>query len=478
MISSNKVLLESRKVRLFDIALLCVNLLFILLLLMFGYFNRLAADDFAYYFRVRDMGVWDAFIFAYKTWNTRWASILFMNIMMKLFNPESSLLLYYAFLLGLFIFSVYQMMKSLFSFLIIETSSFLCLNFTLLFISGFFMLTFGIDETWLWMNASTIYIFPVAMFCLGFSFLLSPKNDYFTHLMLNISFLFAGGGNEPFAVLIILSLISLFISLAKEDGFVVINHFDSRFFNKIGASILILFTSFLINYFCPGVAVRQGFLPPANTYHILGSIGVTLLHLSKIILLEKLMFIIPFAMLWMILGSVFVQKNYELKFNLKTVFKYVVGSTVAIALFTVVISSILLHGRPPLRTLTVISFFMTIGFAVIGFCVGYHYFNQKYFKAIIYSSAIALMISYNTIIILQYPIMKAHALAYDQRISALKTLESVHTAPFQKVAPLPPSGWLYAGDISSDTSNIQNFYLKKSLLLNFNIMSDSSKANP
>src|ERR1700722_18303444 len=84
-----------------NIILLAINILCISLFLMLGYFNRFSSDDFAYYFRVRDMGIWHAFIFAYKTWNTRWASILFMNVMLEIFNPESSLLLYYIFILGL-----------------------------------------------------------------------------------------------------------------------------------------------------------------------------------------------------------------------------------------------------------------------------------------------------------------------------------------------------------------------------------------
>ncbi len=450
-----------------NILLLSANILFIILFLLLGYYNRFATDDFAYYFRVRDMGIWDAFVFAYKTWNTRWASILLMNMMMKIFSPESSLLEYYILLLGLFFVAVYRMMKALFAFLLFEINRVFIANISLLFISGFFLFTFGINDSWFWMNASTIYIFPVILFCLGVSFMLNDKDNFFTHLMLNICFLLAGGGNEPFAIIIIYLLFSVWIKQVVPSSFTVLRHHSKPHLYKINAAILITITSFFINAFCPGIAVRQGFLPPSNAGHIVASIGYSLFLLGKTVVLEKSWFIVPYLISWMLVGGYIAKGNRILNYSTKAITNGMVIWLLIIAMFTVSVSAIMLHGMPPMRTMTVISFFMAIGIAVVGFFIGYHYFNLKFFRIICNIGILALSLSLSITIVIQYPIVKARAGAYDQRIAVLKALETNHTTASQKVSQLPPSGWLYGGDISSDTANIQNRYLRDALGLHF-----------
>ena len=78
---------------------------------------------------------------------------------------------------------------------------------------------------------------------------------------------------------------------------------------------------------------------------------------------------------------------------------------------------------------------------------------------------------YAILIFNQYPIIKAHAAAYDDRIIFLKGIPKDQKQAV-KVRALPPSGWLYDGDISLDTANIQNSYLKEALHLPFSIYTE------
>ena len=453
-----------------NLLLLFANLLFISLFLMLGYFNRFSSDDFAYYFRVRDMGLWDAFIFAYKTWNTRWASILFMNVMMKFFNPESSLLLYYIFILGLFFIAVYRLLKTLFAYYIIEISPIVTANYSMLFISGFFLCTFGIDESWFWMNATTIYILPLIFLCLGTSYILDIKNNFLPHLMLNISFFIAGGGNEPLAILAIIFLGTNFITQSINKQITTFNNPERKHLHKLRAALLILILSFSVNFFCPGLAVRQGFLPSYNVNHIVASILYTCLLLSKSLVINKLIFLIPYTLLWAYIGNKFYKQNFIIPIRLRTLILHFFIDLLLFSFLVICLCCIALHGMAPMRAMTAISFYMTGIFTYYGFCLGCKIHFPKISKVYHYLSAVIIAVSLSVIICNQYPIAKAYANAYDQRILSLKILESNHNTDAQSIKPLPPSGMLFSADISSDTNNIQNKYFKNALSLHFNVL--------
>jgi hypothetical protein len=458
-----------------NLILLAINILCISLFLMLGYFNRFSSDDFAYYFRVRDMGIWHAFIFAYKTWNTRWASILFMNVMMEIFNPESSLLLYYIFILGLFFVSVYRLLRSLFIYNFMEISPVTTANYSMLLISCFLLCTFGIDESWFWMNASTIYILPVIFLCLGTSYILDLKNNFITHLMLNVSFFIAGGGNEPLAILTIVMFGTTFITESVSKRLTLFNHPARKHLHKLKAALTVLILSFMVNAFCPGIAVRKGFLPPANANHIIASILYTGFLLCKSFFVYKLIFIIPFTLLWMYIGNQFYIQKYRMILRLKFILTITLANLFFISFFVITICCMLLHGMAPMRAMTVISFFMTGSFAYIGFCLGCKIPFPKLFRIVYYFSTLIIAISLAVIICIQYPIAKAHAEAYDQRIIALKTLEINHNLETQTLKLLPQAGWLYAADISPDTNNIQNKYFREALGLKFNVELEMAK---
>lgn len=46
------------------------------------------------------------------------------------------------------------------------------------------------------------------------------------------------------------------------------------------------------------------------------------------------------------------------------------------------------------------------------------------------------------------------------------------------LAPLPPSGWLYNGDITTDTANNQNRDYRDAIGLKFNVYIDSTITEP
>ena len=470
---------EEKNYPLRDIILIGVNLLFVILILVLGSYNRFAADDFINFKNIRYLGFWDTFTFFYNAWNPRWTSNLFMNWMMLLFNPADSLFFYYFFLLILFVISVFRMLKNLLTLHNLKPGKFLLINFTLIFISGFFLLTFGIDETWFWMCASTIYILPVIFTCLGISFIFSSKSNFITYILMISSFLVAGGGSEPFAIVVIIILTTIIINTFRKNHF-SINKLPGRFIiYKIMVASVVMLISFSINIFSPGDARRQTFLPPIDILHIVEAIGYSSLILLRDILIYKLIYIIPYLFLWSYFGAMIAKTKPLFVFDFFKIIKQVLLRLFVLSILTIILSSVMIRGIPPQRTLTVISFLMAIGIAIIGFVMGYMWSLSKIYSCkVFYAGGIAFILIFTLIIFIQFPIAEKHARFYDKRLMTLTTATRFSQHEAMGLAPLPPSGWLYHGDITSDTANNQNRDYRDAIGLHFNVYIDSTLTKP
>ncbi|MEI6815658.1 MAG: hypothetical protein WCL14_03530 [Bacteroidota bacterium] len=449
------------------ILLFTANCIFIMTYLMFGYFTRMCNDDFAYCFRVDKMGMWNAFIFSYKTWNTRWSSILLMNGMMNCFDPTASLLLYYIFLLLLFIGSVFKLIGSFCDLLKVKPSPINLLNYSMLTCSGFFLFNMGIGETWFWMNASTIYIFPVIMFCFGLSLVINRKTTTPIYALIFLSFILAGGGNEPFVIIMICLLSLLIFKLRKLKTSMPIP-FINAMKRKTILAVTAMVISFMVTAFCPGVAIRNSFLPPLSWMHVFQAVAYTSFQVMKTTAVDKVWFILPFFLIWVALGTKLSSLKNEIIARFISKINSILYIMIAFCFLNIVISAVAIHGVPPLRSLTTMTLLETTILILIGIKVGYQTTLPKRLSTM---APILLIGIYAILIFNQYPIIKAHAAAYDDRIIFLKGIPKDQKQAV-KVRALPPSGWLYDGDISLDTANIQNSYLKEALHLPFSIYTE------
>ena len=456
-----------------------MNLLFVILFLVIGSCNRFAADDFINYKNIRLTGFWDTFTFFYHVWNPRWTSNLFMNWMMILFNPANSLFFYYFFLLIAFVIAIYRMLKNIFTLHQLKTTRFLLINFTFIFISGIFLFTFGVDETWFWLCASTIYILPLIFTCFGISIIFSTKNNTINYLLLIPTFLIAGGGNEPFAIVIIIILSAIIITILKKKKIKIANLPIRNFIYKITGAFLMMMISFCINAFSLGAITRLGFLPDINILHITEAIGYSSLILIKNILVYKMIYIIPYVFLWSYLGAMITKIKPQYVFNFAKIIKQVLVRLFIFSLITIIISSILIRGVAPQRTLIVISFLIAIGFAIIGFVIGYMWaLSNIYSYRVFYVGVITFIITFTVIIFIQFPIAERHAKFYDKRIMVLTSAKRYYQGETVSLAPLPLAGWLYHGDITKDTANNINRDFRDALGLRFNVFIDSTLTEP
>jgi hypothetical protein len=477
----NSSILNSSKInnRIKDYLLLFINLLFIVFILVMGYCNRFASDDFINFKNIKYSGFWETFRFFYNVWNPRWTSNLFMNWMMLLFNPGDSLFFYYFFLLMAFIISVFRMFRNLLLLYNLKTNNFLLLNYTIIFISGFFLFTFGVDETWFWLCASTVYILPVIATCFGISFIFSPKNNIFTFLFLILSFLIAGGGNEPFALVFITIFILIIISSLKRNKNSLLKISDRKILNRFIFAALLMTISILVNITSPGDARRLTFLPSIDVIHISGAILYSVFHILIHIFLFKLMYIIPYLFLWMHFGSMLARLKITLVFDVVKIVKRVFTGLILFSILCIILSSAMIRGIPPQRTLTVISLLFAMSFAIIGIVSGYRWMTGKiYLICLFYAGSIAFIIIFSVFMMIQIPIANKHAAFYDKRMRGLESATRFNNGEAFPLAPLPPSGWLYRGDITKDTNNNINKDFRDAMGLQFNVYIDSTLTEP
>src|SRR4051812_21784275 len=104
--------MQSVKLSLLKTMLLSIaGIVFLILVIMLGYHNRLASDDYDFLHSVKIYGIWGGMVHWYHVWNARWTAILLLNIFLK-YTTGQTLLLYSLFTLISLIFSVYLLFSS------------------------------------------------------------------------------------------------------------------------------------------------------------------------------------------------------------------------------------------------------------------------------------------------------------------------------------------------------------------------------
>ena len=124
----------------------------------------------------------------------------------------------------------------------------------------------------------------------------------------------------------------------------------------------------------------------------------------------------------------------------------------------------------PKRSLTQISFYLITLCTFLCFYSGY---TQNVFPKFVtpgfYISSITCLIILVATGVSQQHIVSTYALALDQRTKALQELNEKGNTTWTKVEPLPPSGFLYSAEITTDTSHFSNLQYQKGLGLHFKV---------
>jgi hypothetical protein len=446
--------------------------LFLLLTGMLGYYNRLAIDDYAYLLEEKTQGIRAATWNTYMTWDTRWAGFLLLNTALKLYQKTHTLFWYHGFSVFALVASLNLVLTRLLRLQTIFLRLRITFAYSVLFASAFFFLTFGIDETWFWVNSSVTYLWPLIFALFGLGCVLSPETQSKGNRLLGFVFFFlCGAASYEFAPVLLLGLLTLMICILYKNGIRTGSRLMTSRYSAVGIAFLACAIGYASNYFGPGNSVRQSAEPAESILHAFPVTGISFLKMILLYLLPKIPFILFFSAPWMYLGNWLGEgQAKEGRKELRKMLGFVVGLFIVLSLISLFIPAYLLSEMGPKRSLTQISFYLGLASSFFCFYLGYKQDLPK--KGIhygFYISVFACIAILTRTICVQQGIVSRYARALDERTLHLKKLHEGGNTAWIKLDPLPDSGFLYSAEISTDTAHFSNTQYQKALQLIFKV---------
>lgn len=435
-------------------ALWLVLISFAALVFTLGWYNRMAHDDYGVLMKVHEYGVLGSVGYWYQTWSGRWAANAIIAGLLSVFHNYG----------GLFLYSLATLIFCLVACRVFIGSVWLRLRQTtlesplawglggLLSVSLFY-LTFDIGETWFWVTASVMYLWTVLACLLGLGWVLSDKQAWWQWVGISLCFLFIGGSNEGYALVLLVALPALLLVKRISKP-------------KLAIAFVALLVGFVILYLAPGNGVRKGYFPEVGLWQTLKVAGVSYKILVKEFIIPKLPYLLLFSLPWAGLGFKSAKPSTG---NFLRVAGVIVFATSILCFLAMLPTAYTLVSLGPKRYLMQVSFYLALGVAGMGLCMGYYLGQSKIFPIITPVSLLIIALTLLLTLINQYPIVKRYAAAEDTRITLLLEEKQKGRTEILALDPLPPSGLLKSNEIKEYPDHFSNQNLKAALGLNFEI---------
>jgi hypothetical protein len=451
-----------------SVLLLSVNFAFITLLLLLGYYNQFASDDYGLIYVKDTYGMWGGTKYMYFNWSTIWTNFLFAFPLIQFLQSTGSLFWYTLILISLLLFSVYKILSFIFSSFSVKANWFTRLNFTILFCATFFFLSFNKGESWFWITCSVEYLFSIVVLLLGVCTIISKSTSALNYFITALLFVYVGSCVLPLVLAVYVGFICYYCFMFSKNNRGV----KKYLVKKMSFAFMCFVISSVVMFFGPGKEKRMETLadPEISTGLLMGmkSIGkITLYDMPYVF-----PFFILFAILWGFLGNCLKNSGGQVlrRGSLKKFLFFTACSFTLLGLLTVFPASYILSDTPPYRALTQVYFGLAVICSTGGFVIGNHFIFSKKFNAILFvSSSLLLIFFIGETGYSQFNITSKYSEALDKRIKLLNDLNCNGNKKLVVLEKLPPSGMLYSAEISTDSLHYNNVNLKKGLKLNFNV---------
>ncbi len=292
------------------IPLLCVNLAYLLFILVIAFHNVPQADDYCFMVTLDYHGFFGSMMWWYQNWQGRFMPYIIINAFLFIYERFGTLLPYALFLIFIYLFSIYSLLIKIIS----PPRS----TWNRLFILGLSitvfntLLLFHLDTaTFFWINVSAMYFGGVAFFLLGTNYVFTENESIFSYSVLIFSFLYAGASSELFGLMVLILLAVMLWIVFYNKGKLIEENRRKMILKKIGISLSAALVAFIIMYLAPGNKIRTSNFPPSS---ILNAIKLTPSALNYFIFLlipSRLgyLFIVLFAFIFA--GAYFGKKQYK-----------------------------------------------------------------------------------------------------------------------------------------------------------------------
>ncbi|MCF8276053.1 MAG: hypothetical protein K9J17_04895 [Flavobacteriales bacterium] len=427
--------------------------LFVLIYSIISSNYRLAADDFHYLIKTKELGVWDSMLFYYKHWNPRWSATLITNFVLKNLHSNLGLFVYHLCSLVFGYVAIWSFVSTIINQLSLPFTKFQKALLPIYLLSGLFYSSFSKDDTWFWITVNPMYLWGTFSALLGGSFIIQKWATALRLPLVALLFLYAGGASETVAIATIIGLFYL--------GF--ITHQKHYLIRVDRAALHIATIACLVGFGTDiagsGTMVRLEHLPQ---FTLGEKVMIGFWNYFKFSLME-IPLTLPFVVITIVPFAFFGRR--QLRFQLIAIQELLFTSRKLWALADLTIFSIAFAlafstgNMGPHRAWLPISVIVLVVAVVFAYQLGtwlYIKLNGKLFHFAIITQIIALgyqcMMGYH-----QINITDQYAEAVDARMDRIQDSEC--NGDLMKLSPLPDSGWLTSAEISSDTVHFTNKHL-------------------
>lgn len=437
--------------------LLPANILFILLLIILAWFNRLAVDDFYAIGLINEFGVQGAIENFYTFSNGRWFGVSVMvSSIYAIYHGLVTVFIYQLITFSCFIIAIYFLFKQLTRLFNLSVSGFESVSLTVSFFIFYFLISPEKGETFFWVTSTSQYLWSMTFMILGFAVLVKNKPNMNFYFLLGLTFSLIGGGPESLTFGCLIVLTTLLILEKKFTSFSPLINYDVLK-KQVFVSVTFLMLSFSFNFLSPGSNERKTWLPEPDIFKAfyenfkgLGKVGI---YESPLIIFYSVLFCIP----WILIGGrVSVNTNTSSKVVLRNIFR---SGLIMLAVFFIILlpGSYVLSEPPPKRAWMQIYFAVTVFICYCSFKAGtvikISARRIKTMKLIFIAGSSALLIS---IILYQLKTVRTYSREYDARLEIVIKGKSSTLI----LEPLPRAGMLYSAEITIDTAHFKNKHLQ------------------
>ena len=440
-------------------------IVFCVIFLLISSNQRLAADDYHYLIKTRDLGIWDSAVYYYNNWNSRWASSLARAVFLNVSGSNLSFVFLNLISLVFGLISVRAILSTLVSqtkIPIKRRQHWLLASYILLIL---FHASIAKSDTWFWLSSTPSYLWGAFAAILGISLLFKPKTSVPRLFLSALLFTYVGGSSESVALAILIGLCYLGFITHKKVQRITVNR------KALHLATIICLIAFGISLVGPGLEIRKSFLPQ---YAFSDKLMIGFWNYFKFNF-KEIPLQLPLIILMVAPFGFLGRKHLQFQLiSIREIFwanKRLWGLADLTIAFIAFALAFVMGEMGPTRTWLPITFIMVAVAVFIAYQLG----TWVYIKS---NGKLVHMVIATQIVLLSYQLVtgstqitktRAYAEAVDQRMNLIPTLHP-DLSKIHQLKPLPDSGWLFSAEISSDTAHFTNDHLELFFNNRYNLM--------
>jgi len=451
----------------YEVLLLLSVAAFSLMLLFLSFYNRLVIDDWDYLGSLNDPGIIRYVKHLYQSWSGRWTAYPLTGFVVFLFSKNAWFLAAFILLtfLSLYLLILSLLKKLFITFRITVSLTKVHLHAALLLMTLFFT-SYSKGETWFWLVHVCVYLWSIVLTLLLIRIFLSEKLKFHHLPVLAISAMYIGGASESFAVVVLFVLASYLIFSVWRKNPVILLPVNNSLIAKQLMTIVFLLGSFLFTMTAPGNDTRISALPHVEWYQTLWIFVKSCIKIFFIRLPQHLPLLVLFSLPWLYLGA--EGQEGRQRMMLKE-YLFSIRKIILIVIFFIPVclapAAVMMSELGPDRALSQITFLIAVSFAALFFGCGRKVRLHPVLNNLKIPNAALIFLFVVITTWLQFDIASKYAAAYDARWDYLVRLNASGYNGIIDLKPLPPSGFLSAGEITTDTNHFSNNFLEHALHL-------------